>query len=238
MVTSPTTSTLTPLQLATAWPDVQPRQWSEPAAPVWTGPAAPVWSKPAVWTEPATWAPVPTITSYSWTDAISYSYTTTTLATATPSPSYSYEETHRPAVSSASTIKGTIIGVSVTGSVLLAIFAYTVIRRYIYRRQPKNNQDSDVEMAASLPSNPPPPARSAQTPQAPAARVPAVHSFVKDGFHATPVQGRYFVQTMPSRKPVPAHGSSLPPHLQPTHWPTGRIDNVTWTRGRGYLQMV
>jgi hypothetical protein len=238
MMTSFITSTLTPLQLATTWP-VQARQWSKPAAPVWTEPAAPVWSESAIWTELTTWATVPTVTSYSWTDAVSYSYTDVpSSATATSSASYSYEETHRPAVSGPSNVKSIIIGVVVTVGFLLAIFAYTMVRRHIYRRQRKNNRDSDIEMATSLPRNTPPPARSTRAPQAPAARVPVVHSFVKDGFHATPVHGHYFVQIMPSRKPVPAHGSSLPPHLQPTHWPTDEIHNVTWTRGRGYTQMV
>jgi hypothetical protein len=238
MVTSFITSTLTPLQLATAWPDVQARQWSEPAAPVWTEPAVPVWSEPAVWTEPAnTWAPTPTVTSYSWTDAISYSYTgVPDSATATPTPSYSYEDTHRPAVSGATNIKAIIIGCAITGAVLLGIFACTMIRRYIYRHQPRCNRDSDVEMSSSLPRNTPPPARSTQAPRAPITRVPSVHSFINDGFHATPVQSHSFVQTMPSQKPVPVHGTSLP--VQPTHWPAGESGNVTWTRGRGYQQMV
>jgi hypothetical protein len=111
MMTSFITSTLTTLLLATAWP-VQARQWSKPAAPVWTEPAAPVWSEPAVWPELATWAPVPTVTSYSWTDAVSYSYTDVpSSATATSSPSYSYE-THRPAVSGPSMPRVSSLGSS------------------------------------------------------------------------------------------------------------------------------
>jgi hypothetical protein len=225
-------TTPTPLQLATAWPDVHARQEWQPSVPAWSEPA-PAWSEPAVWSEPAnTWAPAPTIATF-------YSYTD--VATATPTPTYSWDETHRPAINGLSTVKMIAIGVGVVGGILFIVFTYMLIRRYLYRRQPtrpqspnSTNRDSDVEM---LP-------RSTQ--YQPTSRVPSSHSVIgrDDGFRATLAQGHPYIPTATQHqipcRPVPAHGPALP--HQPTHWPTGEVEqpaqqNVTWMRGPGYRRM-
>jgi hypothetical protein len=210
-ITAISTTTPTALQLATAWPDMQARQEWQLSVPAWSE-SAPVWSEPAIWSEPAnTWAPAPTVTSYSYTD----------VATTTPTPTYSYEETHRPAIDGLSTGKEIAIGLGVLFGLVLVVFTYMMIRRYLYRRQPtrpqspnNTNRDSDVEM---LP-------RSTH----PATHGIPSHSVIgrDDGFRATPGKGHPYIPTATQhqipRRPVPAHGSALP--HQPTHWPTGEIE--------------